>query len=87
MGADITRWHRGEFLIPGWNVDRLDIAAGLKMAARLGYGDPQTQFVAEYALMRRARGEEEGAQQTALSGGIDLTSYFAILAAATVQGT
>jgi hypothetical protein len=39
-------------------------------------------MVAGYALRRHARGEEDGAQQSALSSGIDLTSWYAILAAA-----
>lgn len=73
---------QGTTMVPGWNVDRLDIDAGLRLAARFGYDDPQSQMVIGYALHRRARGEEDGAQRTALSGGIDLTSYFAIVAAA-----
>lgn len=69
-------------LVPGVNVDPVDVAAGLGQAAEFGYGSLQYQVIVEYALMRHARGEEEGAQRSALSGGIDLTSWFAILAAA-----
>jgi hypothetical protein len=68
-------------LIPGVNVDRVDVAAGVKMAAQLGYGDPTAQMVAEFALMRHRRGEEEGAERTWLSEyPRDLTSWKAILA-------
>lgn len=69
-------------LIVGHNVDAVSVPAGLKLAARFGYDSPKHQAVAEYALRRHARGEEDGAQRTALSGGIDLTSWYAILAAA-----
>jgi hypothetical protein len=67
------------------SLDHVDVVAGVRMAARFGYGSPGHQMVAEYALTRHARGEEEGAQRSALSGGIDLTSWYAILAAAMVS--
>ncbi len=73
---------KGRPLVPGVNVDKVDVRAGLKHAIRFGYGGPEHLMVAEYALRRHARGEEDGAQRTALSGGIDLTSWYAILAAA-----
>lgn len=76
---------QGTLLTPGTNVDEVDVAAGMRLAAQFGYGDPEAQMVVEYALMRRRRGEEEGAQRTALSHGIDLTSWYAILAAATCE--
>jgi hypothetical protein len=41
-------------------------------------------MVVEYALMRHRRGEEAGAEATALSHGIDLTSWKVILSAAIV---
>jgi hypothetical protein len=69
-------------LVAGWNVDRIDVTAGVKQAAALGYGDAESQMVVEYALMRHARAEEEGAERTALSGGIDFTSWRICLAAA-----
>lgn len=73
---------QGQWLVPGTNVDRVDIAAGLRLAQVFGYESAEHQMVAEYALRRHSRGEEDGAQRTALSGGIDLTSWYAILAAA-----
>ncbi len=45
--------------MPGRNVDRLDVGAGLRRAARIGSDDPRTQTVAEDALLRHARGEDE----------------------------
>lgn len=62
--------------------DHADLAAGVRQAVRFGYDSSEHQMVVEYALTRHARGEEEGAQRSALSGGIDLTSWYAILAAA-----
>lgn len=72
----------GSPLVPGVNVDRVDVAAGLRLGRAFGYGDGESQMVLEYALMRHRRGEEDGAQRSALSGGIDLTSWYAVLAAA-----
>lgn len=72
----------GKPLIPGYNVDYVDLDAGLNKAREIGYSDANSLMVVEYALMRHKRAEEEGAQRTALSGGIDLTSWYMILAAA-----
>lgn len=72
----------GRPLQPGVNVDTVNVAAGMQQAARFGYSDASSQTVVEYALMRHRRGEEDGAQRTALSHGIDLTSWYAILAVA-----
>jgi len=69
-------------LVPGWNVDKLDIAAGVREAAVMGFDDGEAQMVAEYALQRWARGEEDGAIKTARAGGIDLTSLYRMVAAA-----
>lgn len=69
-------------LTPGVNVDKVNIQAGLTLAARFGYESAEHQMVVAYALRRHARGEEDGAQRSALSGGIELTSWYAILAAA-----
>lgn len=69
-------------LVVGHNVDRVDVAAGMRQAAAFGYDDAASQMVMEYALMRHARAEEEGAERTALSGGIDFTSWRVCLAAA-----
>lgn len=82
-----TRTHHGETLVPGYNVDVLDIPAGIHQAVAFGYNTAEHLMVVEYALMRRARGEEEGADRSALSGGIDLTSWRVILAAAQVVPT
>lgn len=68
--------------VPGHNVDRVDVEAGMEMAEFFGYGSPQYQMVVEYALMRHARGEEADAERSAMSGGIDLTSWYAIKAVA-----
>lgn len=76
-----TDW-LGRPLVPGVNVDRVDVAAGLALAARFGYGDGQSQMVIQYALMRWARGEEGGAEATIRSHGIAYTSWRASLAAA-----
>src|SRR5689334_1748496 len=70
----------------GYNVDPVDVAAGLAQAARFGCDDGESQMVVEYALMRHARGEEDGAERTALSGGIDFTTWRACLAAAVAEG-
>lgn len=71
-------------LIPGHNVDRIDINAGLRELAACGYHEAETRFVIEYALARWARGEEEAAQRGAIDKGfhgIDLTSWIRVLAA------
>lgn len=74
-------WTMRPGLIPGVNVDRVDVGAGLQLAAQIGYDDPTAQIVAEYALMRHGRGEEEGARRSWLSEyPHDLTSWLRILA-------
>lgn len=70
-------------LVPGVNVDRVDVAAGLAMLAELGYQDSRTHMVIEHALQRWARGEEEAAERGAIDRafhGIDLTSWRVVLA-------
>jgi hypothetical protein len=69
-------------LIPGHNVDLVDMSAGLEKGRQLGFDSPEHQMVVEYALMRHRRGEEDGAMRSALSGGIDLTSWYVIIATA-----
>jgi hypothetical protein len=72
-------------LIPGHNVDRIDVAAGLRELAAAGHTNPYTAQVIEHALMRWARGEEEQAERGAIDQsfhGIDLTSWRRVLAAA-----
>ena len=71
--------------IPGYDVDRIDVAAGLRELTACGYDDPHTTMVIEYALQRHARGEEAAAQKGAIDRsfhGISLTCWFRVLAAA-----
>lgn len=71
--------------IPGYNVDRINVAAGLRELRACGYNEPKTTMVIEYALVRWARGEEEQAQRGAIDRslhGINLTCWFRVLAAA-----
>jgi hypothetical protein len=71
--------------VPGYNVDRVDVAAGLRELKACGYDAPETVMVIEYALMRWARGEEEAAQRGAIDRsfhGINLTCWLRVLAAA-----
>lgn len=76
----------GAPLQPGVNVDRLDIAAGLRELEACGYTDSaETRMVVTYALQRWARGEETQAERGAIDRsfyGIDLTSWKRVLAAA-----
>ncbi|WP_156350236.1 hypothetical protein [Achromobacter sp. 2789STDY5608633] len=72
-------------LVPGKNVDILDVQAGLRELEAAGYTDPFTVEVIRYALRRWSRGEEEQAQRGAIDRsfhGIDLTSWMRVLAAA-----
>lgn len=69
-------------LISGVNVDRVDVAAGLKKAYDLGYKDRESQMVIDYALYRWSRGEEDGAEKTIISHRIGYTSWRVILAEA-----
>jgi hypothetical protein len=73
-------------LTPGWNVDRIDVAAGMRELQSFWPDVPATTFmVIEHALMRWARGEEAAAVRGAIDGdfhGIDLTSWLRVLAAA-----
>jgi len=77
----------GRPLTPGSNIDPVDAGAALERAAALGYGDETSQMVIGYALYRHARGEEDGAEKTILSHGIDFTAWRVILAAAVAAGT
>lgn len=75
----------GNPLVPGINVDKIDIGAGLRELKLCGYNDPHTRMVIEYALQRWVRGEEAEAQRGAIDPdfhGIDLTSWLRVLAAA-----
>ena len=82
MRAGTRRTRHGLPLTSGVNVDRVNIAAGAAEAAAIGYLSEEDQMVVIYALQRHARGEEDGAQRTALGHGIDLTGWYRILAAA-----
>ncbi len=76
-------------LIDGHNVDRIDVAAGLRELAAAGYTGQHTTLVIEHALMRWARGEEEQAERGAIDRsfhGIDLTGWRRVLAAARAGG-
>lgn len=71
--------------VPGRNVDRVDVPAGLRELEATGYTDTYTVEVIKYALQRWARGEEEQAQRGAIDRsfhGIDLTTWMRVLAAA-----
>lgn len=76
-----------ESLTPGFNVDKIDVGAGLLELVRCGYPTTEVErhYVIEHALMRWARGEEEAAQRGAIDQsfyGINLTSWIRVLAAA-----
>lgn len=87
-GVAVTRDWRGAPLVPGVNVDPVDVGAGMRAAATLGYGDWQAQMVVEHALLRHKRGEEKSAMDLWLSEyPRDLTSWYAILATAVVAQT
>jgi hypothetical protein len=76
------------YLIPGRNVDIIDVEAGLKELAACSYTDPYTIVIIDYALRRWARGEEEAAQRGAIDTsnfGVTLTCWYRILAAAIVR--
>ena len=78
-------------LVPGKNVDRIDIDAGMCELSAAGWPrddegtNINTRVVILYALQRWARGEEEAAQRGAIDKsfhGIDLGSWVRVLAAA-----
>jgi hypothetical protein len=73
----------------GRNLDRIDVASGLRELGACGYSEPHTAMVIEYALKRWARGEEDAAERGAIDRsfhGIDLTSWMRVLAAARAGG-
>lgn len=76
-------------LVPGVNVDAINIEAGLKELVVCGYSNQQTKLVIEYALARWAKGEEEAAERGAIDTGfygISLTCWRRVLAAACAEG-
>ena len=75
----------GGRLIPGRNVDRIDIDAGLAELKACGYSDERTTMVVDFALARWRRGEEAAAERLATDSdfyGIDFTCWRRVLAAA-----
>lgn len=76
-------------LVPGVNLDSLNIDAGLKELVNCGYPETEVErhMVIQYALQRWARGEEEAAQRGAIDHsfhGITLTSWIRVISAAMV---
>lgn len=72
-------------LIPGRNVDRLDIGAGLLELTECGYNDHETNMIIEYALIRWMRGEEDAAERGAVDHnffGVSITVWRRVLSAA-----
>lgn len=81
----MTRDMHGNKLVSGVNVDKIDIAGGLRELAACGYSGEYTRMVIIYALQRWMRGEEEAAERGAIDQtfhGIDFTSWRRVLAAA-----
>lgn len=91
---------QGNALVPGVNVDKIDVAAGLKALEGLGWSrteDPNTFVLIEFCLMRWKRGEEEQAENQAIAlheedpaqraAAIDLTSWRVVLASAMAAAT
>lgn len=75
-----------ERLTPGVNLDRIDVAAGMRALHDCGgYDSMETRMVIQHALQRWARGEEEAAQRGAIDKsfhGITLTCWIRVLATA-----
>jgi hypothetical protein len=74
-------------LVPGVNLDSLDIEAGMRELVAAGYPatEGERHMVIHYALQRWARGEEHAAERGAIDQsfyGIDLTSWRRVLARA-----
>lgn len=72
-------------LATGFNVDAVNITAGIKELLACGYSDARTVMVIEYALARWARGEEDAAERGAIDRsfhGISLTCWRRVLAVA-----
>lgn len=70
---------------PGYNVDALDISAGMRELADCGYHEPEIQMVIQYAFQRWERGEEDAAEKGAIDKdfyGISFTCWRRCLAAA-----
>lgn len=81
-----VRTLNGEPLTPGYNVDRIDVDAGMRELVACGYpaSEVERHYVIQHALMRWARGEEEVAERGAIDQsfhGIALTCWRRVLAA------
>lgn len=77
-----TRDIAGAPLVPGRNVDRVDVEAGLAKMVELGFDEPNHRMEVDYNLTRWGRGEEDSADRSmsrSLSG-VDYTSWRIILA-------
>jgi hypothetical protein len=59
----VKRGLMGEELIPGRNVDVVNVAAGLDFAVELGYESAEDEMVTQYSLNLWARGEEDRADR------------------------
>ena len=78
----------GDFVgpkVPGVNVDKINVDAGMAELKKIGYVAPRTVMVIEHALNLWRRGEEDKAERNAIDQnfyGIDFTSWRRVLAAA-----
>lgn len=72
----------GTALQTGVNLDDVNVQAGVAEARKIGYTSGNEVMLVDYCLSRWAKGEEALAESTALHLGIDLTSWYRILAAA-----
>lgn len=76
--------------IAGYNVDPIDVSAGMDMLLSCGYDEMYTEMVIQYALTLWSHGEEALAEKNATDQsfyGIDYTSWRMVLAAAIAEGT
>jgi len=83
-----ARTLNGEPLVPGVNVDKVDVGAGLVKLAELGYHRFQHIWEVDYNLRRWARGEEGEADRSmsrSLSG-VTYEAWRMVLAAAIAAG-
>lgn len=77
----------GAALMPGVNVDVIDVGAGLRKASDIGYDGLTDQMIVQHALMLWRRGEEASAERLWVhTYPRDLTSWYMILAAARASG-
>lgn len=75
----------GATLEIGRNLDAVNLHAGMNMLKCLGYTEPHTREVIQYALRRWAKGEEQAAEKGAIDEsfhGVNFVSWRMVLAAA-----